>query len=848
MPGENLTHLEAQERAELVEVQSYTVELDLLKGEEVFGATTTVKFSSTMIGASTFIDAITKTVHRVTLNGKDLDVAKVSDGVRIQLDDLQANNELVVVSDNPYMHTGEGLHRFVDPVDNEVYLYTQFEVPDSRRMFAVFEQPDLKATFQFTVSAPSKWKVISNSPTPSPVDRGDGSSVWVFAPTPRISSYITALIAGPYSEWRDELVSADGRTIPLGIYGRSSLAQYIDADYLFAKTKEGFLFFEEQFDYPYPFDKYDQLFVPDFNAGAMENAGAVTITESYVFRGAVNGFIKERRIITVLHELAHMWFGDLVTMRWWNDLWLNESFAEYASYLATAEATEFKEAWTTFASHEKSWGYREDQMPSTHPVVANIRDLEDVQVNFDAITYAKGGSVLRLLVAWVGQENFMKGLASYFKKYQWDNAELVDLLTELELTSGRKLREWSKLWLETSGVNTLRAELSDEDGKITSFAVRQSYHPDYPTLRPHRLGIGYYNLANGKLVKTHRVEVDIDGELTEIPELVGTVRPDLILLNDGDLTYTKIRLDERSWQTTLDHLADIQDSLARALLWGAAWDSTRDAEADPKDFINLVLKNVATESNATAMMTLLNQLVTAQSMYLKPENRSSFKIKIGDALIQMAREAQPGSEAQLQFLKYFPRFASTPEHGKTLRALLTGEEKLSGREIDTDLRWDLLTGLVTLAEADAAEIEKMLESDNTANGQKLAAMAKGAIPTAEAKASVWYTAVETNDWSNTILQYSTIGFSRGATDELLSPYVEKYFEDVLKIWNSKTFKMAEYAIVNLYPMSLASTELAEKTRAFLDNPEIVAIPALRRLIVENLDPVDRALKVQAKDN
>ncbi len=848
MPGENLTRLEAQERAELVEVQSYTVELDLLKGEEVFGVTTTVKFSSTMIGASTFIDAITKTVHRVNLNGKDLDVAKVSDGVRIQLDDLQATNELVVVSDNPYMHTGEGLHRFVDPVDNEVYLYTQFEVPDSRRMFAVFEQPDLKATFQFTVSAPSKWKVISNSPTPSPVDRGDGSSVWVFAPTPRISSYITALIAGPYSEWRDELVSADGRTIPLGVYGRSSLAQYIDADYLFAKTKEGFLFFEEQFDYPYPFDKYDQLFVPDFNAGAMENAGAVTITESYVFRGAVNGFIKERRIITVLHELAHMWFGDLVTMRWWNDLWLNESFAEYASYLATAEATEFKEAWTTFASHEKSWGYREDQMPSTHPVVANIRDLEDVQVNFDAITYAKGGSVLRLLVAWVGQENFMKGLASYFKKYQWDNAELVDLLTELELTSGRKLREWSKLWLETSGVNTLRAELSDEDGKISSFAVRQSYHPDYPTLRPHRLGIGYYNLANGKLVKTHRVEVDIDGELTQIPELVGTVRPDLILLNDGDLTYTKIRLDEKSWQTTLDHLADIQDSLARALLWGAAWDSTRDAEADPKDFINLVLKNVATESNATAMMTLLNQLVTAQSMYLKPENRSSFKIKIGDALIQMAREAQPGSEAQLQFLKYFPRFASTPEHGKTLRALLTGEEKLSGREIDTDLRWDLLTGLVTLAEADANEIEKMLASDNTANGQKLAAMAKGAIPTAEAKASVWHTAVETNEWSNTILQYSTIGFGRGATDELLHPYVDKYFEDVLKIWNSKTFKMAEYAIVNLYPISLASKDLAEKTRQFLDNPEIVAIPALRRLLVENLDPIDRALKVQAQDN
>ncbi|MEY4418423.1 MAG: hypothetical protein RIQ88_861 [Actinomycetota bacterium] len=848
MPGENLTRIEAAERAELIEVQSYTVELDLLKGEEVFGATTTVKFASSMIGSSTFIDAITKTVHRVTLNGKDLDVTKVSDGVRIQLDDLQAENELVVVSDNPYMHTGEGLHRFVDPVDNEVYLYTQFEVPDSRRMFAVFEQPDLKATFQFTVSAPSYWKVISNSPTPSPVDRGDGTAIWVFAPTPRISSYITALIAGPYSEWRDELTSSDGRKIPLGVYGRSSLAQYIDADYIFEKTKEGFVFFEEQFDYPYPFEKYDQLFVPDFNAGAMENAGAVTIVESYVFRGAVNGFIKERRIITVLHELAHMWFGDLVTMRWWNDLWLNESFAEYASYLATAEATEYKDAWTTFASHEKSWGYREDQMPSTHPVVANIRDLEDVQVNFDAITYAKGGSVLRQLVAWVGQENFMKGLASYFKKYEFQNAELVDLLTELELTSGRELREWSKLWLETSGVNTLRPELEEADGKITKFTVKQSYHPDYPTLRPHRLGIGYYNLKDGKLIRTHRVDVDVDGASTEVAELVGTERPDLILLNDGDYAYAKLRLDERSWQTTLDHLADIEDSLPRALLWGAAWDSTRDAEADPKDFINLVLKNIATESNATAMMTLLNQLVTVSSMYLKPENRKEYKTKIGDALLAMARSAAAGSEAQLQFLKFFPRFAITEEHIAALRALLTGAEKLAGREIDTDLKWDLLTGLVAAGSADATEIDAMLATDNTANGQKAAALAKGAIPTAEAKAAVWHTAVNTNEWSNTILQYSTLGFQRGATDELLTPYIEKYFEDVMKMWTEKTFKMAEYAVVNLFPMTLASKELAEKTRSFLDTPEIVAIPALRRLLVENLDPIDRALKVQAKDN
>jgi aminopeptidase N len=398
-------------------------------------------------------------------------------------------------------------------------------------------------------------------------------------------------------------------------------------------------------------------------------------------------------------------------------------------------------------------------------------------------------------------------------------------------------------------VNTLKAELTeDADGKIAVFSILQTHHVDYPTLRPHRLGIGYYNNQNGKLVRTHRVEIDIDGAKTEVPELAGTARPDLILLNDSDLAYAKLRLDNRSWQTTLDHLSAFTDSQARALLWGAAWDSTRDAESDPKDFIHLVLKHIAAESNATAIMTLLNQLVTVQSMYLKPENRAEYKAKIGDALLKMAREAEPGSEAQLQFLKFAPRFASTPEHTVALRAILSGEEKLAGREIDTDLKWDLLTGLVTLGSAGVSEIDAMLATDNTANGQKAAALAKASVPTAEAKASVWHTAVETNDWSNSILQYSTLGFSRGANVELLAPYVEKYFQDVLKMWNTKTFKMGQYAILNLYPISLATKELADKTRAFLDTPEIVAIPALRRMLVENLDPIDRALKVQAKDN
>ena len=849
MPAENLTRIEAAERAEILDTHSYSVELDLLRGDEVFGVTTTVRFACNRIGASTFIDAITNKVHSITLNGRSIDPSVASDGIRIALDDLQLENELTIVSDNPYMHTGEGLHRFVDPADGEVYLYSQFEVPDSRRMFAVFEQPDLKATFQFTVMAPAHWKVVSNSPTPAPVERGDGSAIWVFSPTVRLSSYVTALIAGPYSEWRDELVSSDGRVIPLGVFARTSLAKYVDADYLFEKTKEGFKFFEAAFEYPYPFEKYDQLFVADFNAGAMENAGAVTITETYVFRSAVNGFIKERRVITILHELAHMWFGDLVTMKWWNDLWLNESFAEYASHLAIVEATEWKEAWTTFASHEKSGAYRDDQMPSTHPVYADIKDLNDVQVNFDNITYAKGGSILKQLVAWVGQEHFLKGLSAYFKKHEFSNTELVDLLTELELTSGRKLRDWSKLWLETAGVNTLRTELTEgADGKIEKFAVLQSHHPDYPTLRPHRMAIGYYNLQGDKLVRTHRVEIDVDGARTEVPELVGTTRPDLILLNDDDLTYAKVRLDERSKKTAEAHLAKIDDSLARALLWASAWDTMRDAESDPKDFIDQVLGNIATETNATAMMTLLRQLATTQSMYLREDNRKIYKQKIADALWAMASKAPGGSEAQLQFLKAFPLFACTDEHRDILLGLQSGSIKLAEREIDTDLRWDILTGLVLVGAAGDAEIDAMYANDTTANGAKAAALAKAAIPTVENKAATWHQLIETDELSNTLLNYSSIGFVRGASAELMAPYGEKYFADLMKMWNNKTFKMAEYLVENLFPFALTSPELVEATKVAIDRPEVAAIPAFQRKLVEHLAPMQRALKVQAQDH
>ncbi|QHC70421.1 aminopeptidase N [Rathayibacter sp. VKM Ac-2801] len=845
MPGDNLTRSEAQERASLIRVHDYDIALDLTRGAETFLSTTTVRFSATE-GASSFIDAVTGTVHSVTLNGAELDPADVADGVRIRLDSLAADNELTVVADALYTNTGEGLHRFVDPVDGEVYLYSQFEVPDSRRVFAVFEQPDLKAEFRFTVTAPAQWQVVSNQPTPEPVPAGEGIATWSFEPTPRISSYITALVAGPYVVETDSLVSSDGRTIPLGVFARASLAPFLDADYVFEKTKQGFAFYEEKFGVPYPFAKYDQLFVPEFNAGAMENAGAVTFTETYVFRSKVTDAIKERRVVTILHELAHMWFGDLVTMKWWNDLWLNESFAEYASTLATAEATEWTEAWTTFAAMEKSWAYRQDQLPSTHPIVATINDLEDVQVNFDGITYAKGASVLKQLVAWVGEKEFLAGVHEYFVKHAFSNTELRDLLVELEATSGRDLSEWSAQWLETAGVNTLRPEIAvDESGAIASFAILQSAVEEYPTIRPHRLAIGLYDFEGERLVRVDRLELDVDGERTEVPELIGRTRPALVLLNDDDLAYAKVRLDEASLAVAVEHLASIESPLARSLVWGSVWDSTRDAESAPRDFVRLVLGNIATETESTTLRTVLNQLVATATQYVAPEYRAEVVEEAGDQLWTLAQSAEPGSDAQFQFVKFFAAIASTPAHIEAVQALLDGSTALDGLDIDTDLGWELLIALVAGGRAGAGDIDAALASDNTATGQQSAAHARAALPTAEAKRAAWDSVTADDSAPNTIVRSTGLGFQRAADPHLLDAMVPVYFDALRSLWESKSYKIAEYLVVGFYPAATPSREIVDATRAWLDaNPEV---PALRRLVIENLAGVERALRAQERD-
>ncbi|NLT26235.1 MAG: aminopeptidase N [Microbacteriaceae bacterium] len=852
MPGANLTRTEAAERRALVDVERYDIDIDLTTGsDETFRVVTRVEFTGEP-GATTFIDAITERVHSIVLNGDPLDPETHSTGVRVILPVLRERNVLVVDADFRYMNTGEGLHRAVDPADGEVYLYSQFEVPDARRMYACFEQPDLKASFALSVTAPSRWRVVSNQPTPEPVPLDDGPtgprSQWRFAPTPRISTYITALVAGPYVSWEDELVSADGRTIPLGVFCRASLAEYMDADNVITTTKQGFEYFERHFGVPYPFDKYDQLFVPEYNMGAMENAGCVTFTENYVFRSRVPDAVRERRVVTILHELAHMWFGNLVTMQWWNDLWLNESFAEFISTLATAEATEWSGNWVTFLASEKTWAYRQDQLPSTHPIVAEIRDLDDVLVNFDGITYAKGGSVLKQLFHWVGREPFFAGLREYFDKHAWGNTRLDDLMREFEAASGRDLADWTAKWLETAGVNLLRPVVeTDADGVITSFAIKQSAPAEHPTIRPHRLAVGVYAEREGGAVeRVHRVELDVDGERTEVPELVGVHRGDLLLVNDDDLAYAKIRLDDDSLAFAQRRAGDIADPLARGLVLASIWDATRDAELRARDYAELVLACIDRETEPTARRQLLGQLTTAVKRYTAPDARDAVGARVADELWALAQRAEAGSDAQFAYVRAFAQLAVTDEQLDAVEALFAETARLDGLEVDTDLGWELLFALVAGGRAGGDDVDARLDEDRTSDGQRSAAQARAAIPTAEGKRAAWRSVWVEPGATNDVARATSAGFWNVHDESLVTPFVDEYFAGLGEIWSTRSFQMAEFLIAGFFPGAVPSDEVVAAARGWLD-ANVDAAPALRRLVVEGLDDVERALRVRARD-
>jgi aminopeptidase N len=833
----NLTRDEARERARLLTVQSYEVDLDLTTGEDRFGSVTTVRFTSTEAGVDSFIDLHDAQIREIVLNGTALDPASYdAEKGAIPLTGIAEVNELTVKADILYSRSGEGLHRFVDPVDQSVYHYTQFETADAHRMFTCFDQPDLKSVYTFTVTAPEGWQVISGT---TPTQSGN---VWSFPATEKMSTYITALVAGPYHVVRD---SYDNGRIPLAIYCRESLAEHLDHEAIFDVTKKGFEYFERVFDQPYPFGKYDQLFVPEFNAGAMENAGCVTFLEDYVFRSRVTDAAYERRAETILHEMAHMWFGDLVTMRWWDDLWLNESFATYMSVLCLSEATRWTGAWTTFANMEKAWAYRQDQLPSTHPISADMTDIRAVEINFDGITYAKGASVLKQLVAYAGRDNFLEGVRRYFQRHAWGNTVLTDLLDALEETSGRELTSWSKEWLETAGVNTLRPAYSvDAEGNFTSFEVRQEAVADYPTLRSHRIAIGLYDLTSDGLLRRDQVELDIEGARTSVAALIGKKRPDLVLVNDDDLTYAKIRLDEHSLATLVDHIGEIRESLPRALCWSAAWDMCRDAEMATRDYVKLLLSGIAGVTDIAVTQTLIRQARTAVQQYADPAWRAEGLSMMADALYDLALAAPAGSDFQLNYLQNFAGTATSEEHLAYVKGLLDGSVVLEGLTVDTDLRWGLLRRLVVTGKAGEAEIEAEYQRDSTAAGERHAASCRAAIPTAEAKDAAWQ-AILGGKLSNAVFRATLGGFVEPEQVALLKPYRDKYFAEIGRVWSDWSSDMSQTFAESAYPFLIIDQETIDRTDAYITDNKPPS--ALIRLLSEGRDGVARALRAQAKD-
>jgi aminopeptidase N len=841
----NLTRTDAAARAELLAVQSYDIQLDVTDGaghpgERTFRSTSTVEFRCARPGEATFIDLVADAVHSATLNGTELDVSTYTEDGGLPLPDLAEQNTLVVTADCRYSNSGEGLHRFEDPEDQQVYLYSQFEPADAKRMFACFDQPDLKATFTMHVTAPFDWQVVSNTGGRT-IEAGVGGSQLVhFEPTKRISSYLVALIAGPYARVTD---SHDG--IPLGIYCRASLAQYLDADELFTVTKQGFDFYHRVFDYPYPFDKYDQLFVPEFNAGAMENAGAVTFLEDYVFRSKATRARYERRAETVLHELAHMWFGDLVTMRWWDDLWLNESFATYISTLCQAEATQYETAWTTFANTEKAWAYAQDQLPSTHPIAADIPDVAAVEVNFDGITYAKGASVLKQLVAYVGRDEFLAGVRRYFRKHEYGNTTLADLLAPLSESSGRDLSAWVDQWLKTSQVNTLRPvyELTEE-GRYASFAIEQTAVAEHPELRNHRLAVGLYTEGPDGLTRTARVELDVEGARTEVPDLVGHPAADLVLVNDDDLTYAKLRLDERSLTTLRTRIGAIPDPLSRALCWSAAWDMTRDAELPAREWVQLVLAGVGAETEISVVQSLLARVQTALNSYADPSWAPTGWTMLADHALAALEAAPAGSDVQLQWSRTFASAARTEEHAAVLRGLLDGSRTFEGLTVDADARWAFLSGLVAIGGAGDAEIDAEAERDATATGIRRAATARALRPTKESKEETWQRAFHDDEVPNAVHEALLLGFWHPAQRELTAPYVERYFEEVGPLWARRPGEIAKNAVQYLFPPVVEPRTLVAADAWLTDTDQ----PApLRRLIFEGRDGIARALRARERD-
>ena len=849
----NLSQREAEARAALLAVPRTVVELDLSDGDRdvrTFRARVELHLDVRAAGDA-FVDHLAAEVHTATLDGAPLPSDAVT-STRILLEGLTPGGHVVAVDATmSYTRDGRGLHRFTDPTDGVVYLHSQLEPFHAHQVFPCLDQPDLKTAFELTVAAPAGWVVVSNeAPTASPAAGSAGR--WVFPPTSPMSTYLAAVIAGGYVGHHAEHTRDDGSVVPLGLYVRRSLERHLDRDELLDLTRVGLDWFEGVFG-RYPYAKYDQLLVPEFSAGAMENPGAVTFSENYVFRSRVTDALRERRAETLLHEMAHMWFGDLVTMRWWDDLWLNESFATFMAVLAQSEATRWTDAWVTFLDAEKTWAKFQDQLPSTHPIAADMPDVESVHQNFDGITYAKGASVLRQLVAWVGQDAFLAGCRDYFGRHAWGNTTLADFLAALERASGRDLGPWADEWLRTTGVNSLEPVVEvAEDGTYARVAIRQTdpaplwrAEGHTPVLRRHRLAVGCYAWRDGVLRRVHREELDVDGELTEVPGLTGLPAADLLLLNDDDLTFARTVLDPASLATATAHLRDVEGALPRALVWATAWDMVRDAELSASGFVELVVNNLAHDEQVGVVQRILGRAHAAAERYADRSHVERLRGLLRDQARAALARCEPGGDHQLAWFKHWSTLAEDGDDVAALRACLEGDAPFDGLVVDTDLRWHVIVQLARVGAAEAEDIAAERRRDDTDLGERQALTALAVRPTAAAKTEAWERLLEDADLSHTLARQIWGGFDRLDRPDLLAPYRDRYFAALDRVWAERSLDFAIEFAGATFPHSQVEDGLLAATDAALAREDLPR--PLRRVLLEQRDTVVRTMRCRERD-
>jgi len=827
IPMPALTRADAVARRRLIDVHSTTVELDLTRGAVVFGTTTVIRFACTEPGAATFVDVKPSVLRLARLNGRELDPEALADG-RLPLDGLEGENELLIEADMAYSHTGEGMHRFTDPADGEVYVYTQAFLDDGPRIFAAFDQPDLKSVHRVGVTAPEEWTVVGNSLL---TQRQGGH--WEFAPTPPISSYLLCVVAGPLHS-----VVSEHDGIPLGLHCRRSLAPYLDADAaeILETTRQSFDHYHRIFEHRYPFDSYDQCFVPEFNAGAMENPGCVTFRDEFVFRSAVTDNQREVRAMVVAHEMAHMWFGDLVTMRWWDDLWLNESFAEYLGHQTIAEATRFTGVWTGFSCSRKAWGYDADQRPSTHPVAPlDVADSAAALQNFDGISYSKGASLLRQLAAFLGEEAFLKGLNDHFRRHAFGNATLDDLLESLSGATDRDVRAWADSWLRTTGVDTLRV---DGDG------IRHTSADG--VLRPHRITAGSYERSvDGRLIAGPRIPLELPGRPFTPWHEPGAAERDLLLLNDTDLGFVKIRFDERSWQTVSASLAELPDPLARAVVWNAARDLVRDAELDPAEYLELVARHLPGEESAHIVESVLGYTrTTVADCYLAPERRVDGLAVVAGVCRALLRRTEGGPDStglRLLAVRGLIGAAYTPVEIAELQQWLAEDTVPGGPVLDPELRWQLLARLCVLGAAGPEDVDAELVRDPSATGEQGAARCRASLPDDAAKEAAWQLLFH-SDASNHIIAATAQGLWQPEQAALLGDRPVRYFDVVAGAGARRGPAVARLLGHQAFPEYAALPGTLAAAEECLGRDDLTA--ATRRALEDQVDDLRRSLRVR----